>query len=388
MQNTPFMDLSGDYSNLFTRIENLISQIIITNYNETEFQRIDWIRTLLHLKAKATQRAGQYQRAAQFIFIQWHLHVFGIKHLDSRSTESLNTSTTQTLDNNQFLTVCKIWPQQNLFWMPAIWQNATLSSSTLTSWTTQFPQKMALQPYSSNFDRADLSFGEFTRYASDIHNKDLILSDIDNDSELWYNISIFFHFITCTQDYKALSNIDQGSAFELFEHARNELELNFYTRKPVNKLLWQSKLHKFAHVTIDKPLQKRKTHLPPFKYGYLGFGTQESPIIIEDDDNSGLWDNPIFISKDNTLLPNSFSIPHLNLQFWTRSQIWIGFDGNLWVVQKLINFREIDLSKGVLLRLHISYTHRTYSFHICARHILSYVWYMLEYLFHFCCAAQ
>ena len=41
MSTVPFMDLSGDYSDLFTRTENLIPHIVITNHKDTKFRKID-----------------------------------------------------------------------------------------------------------------------------------------------------------------------------------------------------------------------------------------------------------------------------------------------------------------------------------------------------------
>ena len=91
MSTAPLMDLSGDYSDLFTRIENPIPLIVITNHEDTKFRRIDQIRRRLCLEAAAMQSDGQYQGAALLMSMQRRLRVLTTKYLDTVTTEGLKT---------------------------------------------------------------------------------------------------------------------------------------------------------------------------------------------------------------------------------------------------------------------------------------------------------
>jgi len=113
MSTVPFMDLSGDYSDLFTRIENLIPHIVITNHKDTKFQRIDRIRRLLCLEATAMQSDGQYQRAVLLMSMQRRLCILAIKYLNSTATEGLKSLTTLVENNNQLSATHKPRHQQN-----------------------------------------------------------------------------------------------------------------------------------------------------------------------------------------------------------------------------------------------------------------------------------
>jgi len=88
-----------------------------------------------------------------------------------------------------------------------------------------------------------------------------------------------------------------------------------YIKKPIDKLRNKNKLNKFAHVTVDKPLRKQSTRLQkPFEYGISGFGTQLSPIIIDDGpDAPGSRSNPILV-RDTSPLPYPYSFNFLNLK--------------------------------------------------------------------------
>jgi len=167
--------------------------------------------------------------------------------------------------------------------MPADRRNATPSSSSIRK--TQTARKTASAPHFPSLDRPSLTFGEFARYASDINNKDAIMFNID--------------------PYSDLAGIVEAI----------EKELEMYIKKPIDKLRSKNKLNKFAHVTIDKPLRKRSTRLQkPFEYGTSGFGTQLSPIIVDDGpDAPGSHSNPIFI-RDVSPLPSSYSFNFLNLR--------------------------------------------------------------------------
>jgi len=107
------MDLSGDYSDLFTRIENPIPHIVITNHEDTKFRRIDRIRRRLRLEAAAMQSDGQYQRAALFMSMQRHLCILAIKYLDTVTTEGLKPSTTRVENDNQLSVTRKPRPRRN-----------------------------------------------------------------------------------------------------------------------------------------------------------------------------------------------------------------------------------------------------------------------------------
>jgi len=107
------MDLSGDYSDLFTRIENPIPHIIVTNHEDTKFQRIDRIRRRLRLEAAAMQSDGHYQRAALLMSMQRRLRVLAIKYLDTTTTKGLKPSTTLVENNNQLSVTRKPRPRQN-----------------------------------------------------------------------------------------------------------------------------------------------------------------------------------------------------------------------------------------------------------------------------------
>jgi len=113
MSTAPFMDLSGDYSDLFTRIENPTSYIVITNHEDTKFRRINQIRRRLHLEAAATQSDRHYQRAALLMSMQRRLHVLAIKYLDAATTEGLKPSITRVENNNQLSATRKPRPRQN-----------------------------------------------------------------------------------------------------------------------------------------------------------------------------------------------------------------------------------------------------------------------------------
>jgi len=105
------MDLSGDYSDLFTRIENPIPHIVITNHKDTKFRRIDRIRRRLCLEAVAMQSNGQYQKAALLMSMQRRLRVIAIKYLDAATTRGLKPSTTLVENNNQLSVIHKPRPQ-------------------------------------------------------------------------------------------------------------------------------------------------------------------------------------------------------------------------------------------------------------------------------------
>jgi len=196
--------------------------------------------------------------------------------------------------------------------MPAERRNATPSSSSIRK--TQTARKTASTPYFPSLDRPSLSFGEFARYASDINNKDSIMFNIDPYSDLAGIVNTIFHYISRSQGYDHMADLDRESARNLFEEAI-ELELEMYVKKPIDKLRSKNKLNKFAHVTVDKPLRKRSTRLQkPFEYGISGFGTQLSPIIINDEPNApGSRSNPILI-RDVSPLPSSYSFNFLNLK--------------------------------------------------------------------------
>jgi len=217
--------------------------------------------------------------------------------------------------------------------MPADWWNATPSSSSIRK--TQTARKTASTPYFPSLDRPSLSFGEFAHYASDINNKDTILFNIDPYSDLASIVDTIIHYISRSQGYNHMANLDQESARDLFEEAI-ELELKMYVKKPIDKLCNKNKLNKFAHVTIDKPLWKWLTCLPKlFEHGISGFGTQLSPIIIDNGpDVPGSHSNPILI-HDVSPLPSSYSFNFLNLRPWRRHQFRTSFNGNLrvlWII--------------------------------------------------------
>jgi len=113
MSTALFMDLSGDYSDLFTRIENPIPHIIITNHEDTKFRRIDQIRRQLRLEAAVMQSDGHYQRAALIMSMRQRLHVLAIKYLDTATTKGLKPSTTLVENNNQLSVTCKPRPRRN-----------------------------------------------------------------------------------------------------------------------------------------------------------------------------------------------------------------------------------------------------------------------------------
>jgi len=196
--------------------------------------------------------------------------------------------------------------------MPADRRNATPSASSIRK--TQTARKTASTPHFPSLDRPSLSFGEFACYASDINNKDSIMFNIDPYSDLAGIVNTIFHYISHSQGYDHMADLDRESARNLFEEAI-ELELEMYVKKPIDKLRNKNKLNKFAHVTIDKPLRKQSTHLQKlFEYGISGFGTQLSPIIIDDrPDAPGSHSNPILI-HDISLLPSSYSFNFLNLR--------------------------------------------------------------------------
>ena len=103
------MDLSGDYSDLFTRIENPTPHIIITNHEDTKFRKIDRIRRRLHLEAAAMQSDGQHQRAALLMSMQRRLRVIATKYLDATTTKGLKPSTTLVENDNQ-LSATSVYP--------------------------------------------------------------------------------------------------------------------------------------------------------------------------------------------------------------------------------------------------------------------------------------
>ena len=113
MSTAPLMDLSGDYSNLFTRIETPIPHIVITSHEDTKFWRIDRIRRRLRLEAAAMQSDGQYQRAALLMSMQRRLRVLAIKYLDTATTKGLKPSTTLVENNKQLSATRKPRPQRN-----------------------------------------------------------------------------------------------------------------------------------------------------------------------------------------------------------------------------------------------------------------------------------
>jgi len=199
--------------------------------------------------------------------------------------------------------------------MPAEQRNATPSSSSIRK--TQTARKTASAPYFPSLNRPSLSFGEFAHYASDINNKDSIMFNIDPYSDLAGIVDTIFHYISRSQGYDYMADLNQESARNLFEEAI-EKDLEMYIRKPIDKLRNKNKLNKFAHVTVDKPLRKRSTHLQkPFEYGITGFGTQNSPFVINDEsdesDAPGSRSNPILI-RDVSPLSSSYSFNFLNLR--------------------------------------------------------------------------
>jgi len=196
--------------------------------------------------------------------------------------------------------------------MPAEQRNATLSSSSIRK--TQTARKTASAPHFPSLDQPSLTFGEFARYASNINNKDAIMFNIDPYSDLTGIVDTIFHFISRSQGYDHFADSDRESAHDLFKEAI-EKDLKMYIKKPIDKLRSKNKLNKFAHVTVDKPLQKRSTRLrKPFEYGITGFGTQKSPFIINDEpDAPGSRSNPILI-RDISPLPSSYSFNFLNLR--------------------------------------------------------------------------
>jgi len=107
------MDLSGDYSDLFTRIENPTPYIIVTNHEDTKFRRIDRIRRRLRLEAAAMQSNGQHQGAALLMFMQRRLRVIAIKYLDAATTKGLKTSITLVENDNQLSATRKTRPRRN-----------------------------------------------------------------------------------------------------------------------------------------------------------------------------------------------------------------------------------------------------------------------------------
>jgi len=113
MFTAPIIDLSGNYSDLFTRIENPTPHIIITNHKDTKFQRIDQIRRWLCLEAAAMQSDRQYQRAALLMSMQRRLCVLVIKYLDTTTTEGLKPATTLVENNNQLSATRKPWLRRN-----------------------------------------------------------------------------------------------------------------------------------------------------------------------------------------------------------------------------------------------------------------------------------
>jgi len=138
--------------------------------------------------------------------------------------------------------------------------------------------------------------------------------NIDPYSDLAGIVDTIFHYISRSQGYDYMADLDRESARNLFEEAI-ELELEIYVKKPIEKLRSKNKLNKFAHVTVDKPLRKRSTCLQkPFEYGISGFGTQLSPIIVDDEpDVPGSRSNPIII-RDVSPLSSSYSFNFLNLR--------------------------------------------------------------------------
>jgi len=113
MSTAPLMDLSGNYSDLFTRIENPIPHIVITNHEDTKFRRIDRIRRRLRLEAAAMQSNGQYQRAVLLMSMQRRLRIIATKYLDTATTEGLKPSTTLVENNNQLSATRKPRPRRN-----------------------------------------------------------------------------------------------------------------------------------------------------------------------------------------------------------------------------------------------------------------------------------
>ena len=107
------MDLSGDYSDLFTRIENPIPHIVITNHEDIKFRRIDRIRRRLRLEVAAMQSNRQYQKTALLMFMQRRLRVIATKYLDTAAMRSLKPSTTLVKNNNQLSATRKPRPRRN-----------------------------------------------------------------------------------------------------------------------------------------------------------------------------------------------------------------------------------------------------------------------------------
>jgi len=138
--------------------------------------------------------------------------------------------------------------------------------------------------------------------------------NIDPYSDLAGIVDTIFHFISRSQGYDHFADSDQELARNLFEEAI-EKDLKMYVKKPIDKLRSKNRFNKFAHVTIDKPLRKQSTHLQkPFEYGISGFGTQLSPIIVDDGPNApGSRSNPILI-RDDTPIHSSYSFNFLNLR--------------------------------------------------------------------------
>jgi len=138
--------------------------------------------------------------------------------------------------------------------------------------------------------------------------------NIDPYSDLAGIVDTIFHYISRSQGYDYMADLDRESARNLFEEAI-EKDLEMYVKKPIDKLRRKNKLNKFAHVTVDKPFRKWSPHLQkPFEYSITGFGTQNSPFIIDDGpDAPGSRSNPILI-RDVSPLPSSYSFNFLNLR--------------------------------------------------------------------------
>ena len=77
--------------------------------------------------------------------------------------------------------------------------------------------------------------------------------NIEPYSDLAGIVDTIFHYISHSQGYDYMADLDRESACNLFEEAI-EKDLEMYVKKPIDKLHSQNKLNKFAHVTVDKPL--------------------------------------------------------------------------------------------------------------------------------------
>jgi len=136
--------------------------------------------------------------------------------------------------------------------MPADQRNATPSLSSIRK--TQTARKTASAPHFPSLDRPSLSFGEFACYASDINNKDTIMFNINPYSDLARIVDTIFHYISRSQGYNHMADLDQDLACNLFKKplkrtskCTSKNQLTSYTAKtnstnspmsPLTSLLW------------------------------------------------------------------------------------------------------------------------------------------------------